>query len=228
MEPQRRRLARIIEAADDLELVGLAEGGYQAVFLCSEHRPDVVLMDIEMEHPLAGVDASREIHTRLPKTRIVVLTAHDDEKIIFAAFQAGIVDFLVKTAEPRKITEAVRSAMANSSPIRPMIAEKIRGEFARVRESEERLLYTVRIIATLTPSELSILRLLDQGLKRSQIAEQRCIAVSTVKTHVNSLLRKFDAKSTTEVLNEVRRFSIFEIIDQLESAPRLTIGGGEG
>ncbi|ULL18002.1 DNA-binding response regulator [Paenibacillus sp. H1-7] len=215
MEAHRRRLERIIAGCGDMESVASANSGYEAVLYAALHQPDIVLMDIEMEDPLAGIHAAKQIHEKLPHIKIIVLTVHKDDNIIFAAFQTGIMDYILKTAEKEEIIEAIRSAYHNRSPIRPMIAEKIREEFVRVKKTEASLLYLIQIISELTPSELQVLKLLCENKTRKQISEERSVEYETIKKQVGSILKKFKMQSTAEVVASVNELKIFEVLKKL-------------
>lgn len=215
MEAHRRRLERIIKSVDNLSIVASAMTGYEAIAYAALKKPDIVLMDIEMESQMAGIQAASEIHKILPQTKIIMLTVHQDNNIVFAAFQTGIVDYLIKSAEKEEIIEAIYSAANNQSPIRPIIAEKIRQEFARIKKSEDQLTQFFKIIANLTQSELEVLKLLCTGFKRKEIAEIRAVEVETIKKQITSLLKKFDKNSTREIIKEVNELKLFELIKDL-------------
>jgi DNA-binding NarL/FixJ family response regulator len=215
MEAHRRRLERIIGSTKDLLLVGSAKSGYETIAYAAITRPDIVLTDIEMENQMAGIKAASEINKILPDTKIIMLTVHQDNNIVFAAFQTGIVDYLMKSAPKEEILEAIYSAAKNQSPIRPIIAEKIRQEFARIKKSEDHLTHIFKLITNLTPSELEILKLLCSGLKRKEIAEVRAVEVETIKKQVGSLLKKFNKNSTKEIVNDVNELKLFDMIKEI-------------
>ncbi|MEK3854918.1 response regulator transcription factor [Cytobacillus sp. FSL H8-0458] len=215
MEAHRRRLERIISSVENLSLSASAKSGYEAIAYAAIKKPEIVLMDIEMESQMAGIKAASEIHKILPDAKIIMLTVHQDNNIVFAAFQTGIVDYLMKSAPKEEIIEAIYSAANNQSPIRPIIAEKIRQEFARIKKSEDQLTYFFKIIANLTQSELEVLKLLCSGLKRKEIAEIRTVEVETIKKQITSLLKKFNKNSTREIITEVNELRLFEFIKDI-------------
>lgn len=210
-----RRLQRLIEGQPDLELVATAENGYEAVMMAALHEPDIILMDIQMEHSMAGIEAAKQINEKLPNIKIIMLTVHKDDSIVFAAFQTGIVDYVIKTASAEEILGAIYSAYKDQSPIRPIIARKIRDEFQRMKESEKSILYIVGILSKITPSELEVLQLLVQNKTRKQIANIRCVEEDTIKKQVNSILKKFNKKSSKEVVKIINDLKIFELIKSI-------------
>ncbi|WP_435169026.1 response regulator transcription factor [Paenibacillus glycanilyticus] len=215
MEAHLRRLERTFARHDEFICVARAFSGHDALLQAGLHQPDVILMDIEMESQYAGIQAAKLINEKYPHMKIIVLTVHKDENFIFAAFQTGITDYLLKNAADIEVLDAVRAAYMNASPIRPMIAEKIREEFARVKRAENSLINIIQIISDLTPSELQVLRLLCEGKKRRQIAEERCVEYETIKKQINSILRKFQMPDSAMVIQTINDLRIFEVIKKL-------------
>ncbi|MFX3636461.1 MAG: response regulator [Candidatus Pristimantibacillus sp.] len=215
IESHRRRLERIITACDDMELISSVDSGQAAVQAAIAHQPDIILMDIEMEEPLAGINAARQIHELFPHIKIIIVTVHKDDNIIFAAFQTGIIDYLVKSAAQEEVIEAIRSAYGDSSPIRPMIAKSIRSEFARIKRTENSFLFVIQIISGLTPSELQVLKLLCEKKTRRQIAEERCVEYETIKKQMTSILKKFNMASSADIIRTVNDLRIFDLLNKI-------------
>ncbi len=217
LESCRRSIERAIGAAADITLVAAATSGAAAVQSAETYRPDIILMDIEMENKYAGITASHLINQRFPEIKIIILTVHQDDNIVCAAFQTGIVDYVIKTAPEAEILEAIRDAYQNRSPIRPMIADKIRSEFQKFKIREEQLLYMVKLISTLTPSEMEILLLLAQGKNKRQLSEIRCVESSTIKKQISSILKKCEQKSIRELLTQLKQLKIIDVLHTLTS-----------
>jgi DNA-binding NarL/FixJ family response regulator len=222
IESHRRRIARIVAEQPDMTVVATAARGTDVVRWVQELNPDVILLDIEMESRYAGIEAARRIHEFNPDIRIVILTIHDDDTAVVAAFQIGVTDYLLKTADNGTIAEAIRTAFSNQPPMRPLIAEKLRKELERShnelhqsRAMEERLFYTLRLISDLTPTEIGILRLLYDGKKRREIAEERFVSLGTVKTQINSILKKCHFQESRELVALLKKYCVFELIDRL-------------
>lgn len=215
LEVHRRRLERLIKDQNDMQLIGAAKSGYEAAMMAAMHQPDIILMDVQMENNMAGIDAAKQINEKLPNIKIIILTVHKDDNIIFAAFQTGIVDYIIKTGSDQEVLDAIYSAHNNLSPIRPIIAEKIRSEFQRMKESEQSILFVIKIISELTPSELKVLQLLSEGKTRREIALLRCVEEDTIKKQINSILKKFNKKNYKEVLSLIEELNIFQIIKNI-------------
>lgn len=216
MEAQRRKFERILNKQDDITLISKCSNGYEAVINCALYKPDIILMDIEMESEFAGIEAAKQINKNFPDIKIIILTVHEDDHIIFAAFQTGIVDYIIKTSADIEIINGIKSAYNNLSPIRPIIATKIRNEFQRVKNNEESLLTIVHIFSLLTPSELEVLQLLCNNKKRKEIAKIRCVELDTIKKQITSILKKFERKTTKELVNIINDLKIFDVINNLK------------
>jgi len=211
MLPIREYLSMIIAHEPDMEVTGAVGTGSEAVELALATKPDVVLMDLEMETPRAGVEAIRILAERAPDLHCVVLTHFGDDETVFAAFEAGAVDYVLKNSSAAEIIEAVRAAARDMSPIRPQVARIIRAELRAMRSARTALISTLNTVYRLTPSELSLLRLLAEGKTQAEICALRHVEPSTVRTHVANILKKFGASSVREVVDRLRRLGIFEI-----------------
>lgn len=210
--PICKRYKKYIQNTSDMECVGIANSGADAVTMAKELQPDIILMDIEMETRTAGLDATEQILLENPESKIIILTIYEDDEFVFNAFQLGVSDYILKNAHEEELLTCIRDAYNNCSPIRPVIAEKIRREFQRVKKSEQSFLYCLHIITEMTQTEIDILDLLSQGYSRSQICQIRCIELSTVKTHITKILKKFHMTSTAEVIQMMNQLQIFDYI----------------
>ena len=207
-----RKYKRELEKENDIKVVSSVQSGYESVMQSALLHPDIVLMDIEMETRTAGLEASMQILSNLPGIKIIMLTVYEDDESIFKAFQLGVSDYILKTSGQQELVTCVRDAYYDRSPIRPVIAAKIRREFQRIRTSEQGLLDYLQIISQLTPAELDILTLLSQGYSRQEICDLRYIVPSTVKTHIHNVLRKFNMDSAVEVIKRLNELRIFEYL----------------
>jgi len=212
MEPIRRKYVKIINSSGDLEVVSDVESGEDAVKQAKETRPDVILMDIEMETPDAGIRATQRILQENPEIRIVILTVYEEDELIFTAFQLGVCDYILKNACQEEILKSIRNAFENNCPLRPEIAARILGEFKRVRSYETSFLYAVNIVSSLTTTELEILGLLLEGKSRREICKLRQVEMSTVKTQIHNILQKFDKTSMDDVIDMIRTMNLSDFI----------------
>ena len=176
----RRGLTGLIESTDDLEVVGVARDGSEAVALVREHRPDVAVMDLQMP-VLDGVEATRAIVEAGTGTEVLVLTSFSDHARIDAAIEAGAVGYLLKDAEPEVLLDGIRAVARGGSPLDPRAARRLlsRRSTAAAAESED--------VAALSPREAEVLRLVVEGLLNKQIAQRLGITERTVKAHLTSI-----------------------------------------
>lgn len=212
IEPIRNRCATILRTDPGIEVVAEVGTGAEAVVMAEKHTPDVILMDIEMEERDAGLKAAEAILSWFPHTKIVILTVYEEDEMVFSAFQLGVCDYMIKNAKPETIIQGVRDAYNGQSPIRPEIAGKIRSEFKRVKQYESSFLYMLNLFTTLTAAEQELLYLLSQGKTRADICAIRHVELSTIKTQINSILRKFKMRSVDEVIATIENLNLFETV----------------
>ncbi|MGK5740030.1 response regulator transcription factor [Micromonospora sp. URMC 103] len=182
----RAGLRMLCDSAPDMTVVGEAENGQQAIRLAEQAAPDVVLMDLRM--PLVdGTAATARIHAHRPAVRVVVLTTFDDDDHLFPALAAGACGFLVKDASPDELLAAIRTAAAGETPYSPGVLRRLVDQAVRARVGEAPVASLPR---TLTARERDVLALVGAGFSNREIAERLHLGVTTVKTHVTSLLAK--------------------------------------
>jgi len=201
---------KIISAEDDMEVVGTASSGKEAVEKVELLKPDIVLMDIQMETDEAGIEATEKIKEKNPDIKIIMLTIHDDADIIFNSYVAGAMDFLLKNSSVVKIIKSIRDVHANSLQMRAEVAEKILGEMTRLKTENNSMLYMTNLISKLTNTEVQILKLVYSGYKYKQIAAMRSIEEATVRTHINHILTKLEFKNMKEVIKTLESLGIME------------------
>jgi DNA-binding NarL/FixJ family response regulator len=189
----RGGLRAILDARDDIEVVGEAADGAVVVPLALSLRPDVVVMDIRM--PLVdGIQATRDLQRRLAEPpRILVVTTFGEDENVYAALHAGADGFLPKRARPAEIVDAVRIVAGGQSLLFPAAIRSLAARHAPAAPASAEL-------ADLTPREREILRLMARGLSNSEIAGELYLGLQTVKTHVSSLLRKLGARDRTQAV----------------------------
>jgi DNA-binding NarL/FixJ family response regulator len=187
----RQGLAGLLEGVDDLSVVGVAADGEQAVALVREHRPDVVLMDLQMPG-VDGVEATRTIVEEGLGTEVLVLTSFSDHARILAAIDAGAVGYLLKDAEPAELIDGVRAVARGESPLDPRAARHLLRP--RSVASDEPVDHPV----DLSPRETQVLRLVVEGLLNKQIAQRLGISERTVKAHLTSIFQRTGVADRTQ------------------------------
>lgn len=177
----RLGLERLLQQADDIDVIGVADRGQRAIELHRELRPDVVLMDLSMPGSTSGIDATRSILAERPDALVVILTASTDHDSVLDAIEAGAVGYLAKDSDPAALVDGVRAAAAGGSPLDPRAARYV------LNGRSER--------PSLTDREGEVLRLVSEGLPNKTIARQLNISEKTVKAH---LTRVFAAIGVTD------------------------------
>jgi len=184
----------VIEERADLELVGEAADGVQALELARELKPDVILMDVRMPN-LDGVEATRRLVEEGTQARILVLTTFDLDEYVYAAIRAGASGFLLKDVEPADLVDAIRVVAAGNSLFGPAATERLVARFAQQPAPG-----AARSLDELTDREKEILTLLATGLSNAELAERLFLSETTVKTHVSSILRKLRVRDRVQAV----------------------------
>ncbi|GAA3428419.1 response regulator [Streptosporangium sandarakinum] len=205
----RRSLEMALAAETDIEVVGEASDGQEAVELADRLTPDVVLMDVRMPRR-SGIEATREIKASVPSTRIIMLTVSDEEEDLFEAIKAGATGYLLKNVQLDEVPEAVRGVHEGQSLINPAMAAKLITEFANMSRKEAERPPQLPV-PRLTDREMEVLRLVAKGMNNREIAKQLFIAENTVKNHVRNILDKLQLHSRMEAVVYAVRERMLEI-----------------
>jgi DNA-binding NarL/FixJ family response regulator len=184
----RAGLRMILRAEPDLEVVGEAADGHEAVELARSLRPDIVLMDIRMPG-LDGIEATRRVSALEPAPRVLVLTTFDLDEYVYESLRAGASAFLLKDAPEQQLVAAVRVVAEGGSLFAPSVTRRLIEEFARTAAAESPAL------VELTARELEVLRLVARGHSNAEIAVELVVSEHTAKTHVASILQKLDLRN---------------------------------
>ena len=193
----RDGLATLLASAPDIEVVGQAGDGLEAVELCAELGPDVVVMDIRMPR-LDGLAATARIATDDKKSpKVLVLTTFDLDEYVYEALGAGASGFLLKDASAGDLINAVRVVASGEALLAPSITRRLISDFARRRRHERP---RSDLVDVLTPRELDVLRLIARGLSNAEIAGELFLSEQTVKTHVGHVLSKLGLRDRTQAV----------------------------
>jgi DNA-binding NarL/FixJ family response regulator len=185
----------ILDAKEDMEVVGEAGDGHEAVALAAEQEPDVVLMDVRMPDT-DGIEATRRIVDSGSSARIIILTTHDLDEYVFAALRAGASGFLLKDVRPAELVEAIRVVAQGDALLAASVTRRLLDRFAAVLPDDD----AKPDLGELTDREREVLRLVALALSNSEIATRLVLTEATVKTHVSSVLRKLDLRDRVQAV----------------------------
>lgn len=205
----REGVKRILEMETDFRVIGEGSDGEEAYRLAEHHKPDVILMDINMPN-VNGVSAAENVISVSPHTRVIILSIHDDEGYVYRTLRSGASGYLLKEMGTNDLVEAVRVVARGGAYIHPKVTGKLIEEFRRLSEQEESAERTIsiddaypvdpRIIETLTRREREVLQLMAEGKSNRAIGEFLFISEKTVKNHVSSILQKLSVQDRTQAV----------------------------
>ncbi len=188
----RDGLELLLKLEKDMDVIGLAQDGAQAVELAAQKSPDLVLMDLKMPG-MNGVEATRRIRAQNPKTRVLVLTTFDDDEWVFDAIRAGASGYLLKDTPREKVIESLRGTMTGKTYVDPLVAGKLMEQVASKQEQPSKL-----VTEKLTGREVDVLRLIARGLSNAEIAEKLLLSEGTIRNHVSAIFTKLDVSDRTQ------------------------------
>jgi NarL family two-component system response regulator LiaR len=188
----RDGLEMLLKLEPDIDVIGTAEDGAAAIEMIAKETPDLVLMDLKMP-VMNGAEATRQIRTRYPEVKVLVLTTYDDDEWVFDAIQAGASGYLLKDAPRDEVLKAIRGTIAGKTYLDPSVAGKVLRQASNHQTQPATL-----IISKLTDREIEVLRLLANGLSNADIADRLFLSEGTVRNHVSSILAKLDVSDRTQ------------------------------
>jgi len=191
----REGTRELVQHENDMEVVGEAGDGEEAVLLANKLEPDVIIMDITMPK-LNGIEATKQIKVQKPKIAILILTAYDNDQYVMALLEAGAAGYLLKNVRGHELIEAVRAVFAGESVLAPKIARKVLNRFVPtgIKQGDE------PSTDILSERELEVLKLAAKGMSNRDIAEHLFISVRTVQAHLGNIFNKLDIGSRTEAI----------------------------
>lgn len=191
----REGIRELIQGEEDMEIVGEAGDGEEAVALVSQVEPDVVLMDIAMPK-MNGIEATQQIKQSRPSVSVLILTAYDSEEFILALVEAGASGYLLKNVQGREVLNSIRAVFDGESVLHPAIADKL---FNRLQYEEERPVRPEKN-EVLSQRELEVLKLSIEGLSNKEIAKELSVGIRTIQTHWRNIFNKLGVSSRTEAI----------------------------
>lgn len=189
----RQGLKQILEIEEDLEVVGLAVDGEEAIAKCMELKPDIVLMDINMSN-MNGIQALRRIKDMGLDTKVIMLTIHDDREYLFETINIGAEGYVLKDAESSSLIKAIRDVYSGETYIHPSLAS----EFVKEYKKRGKISLKDNSKDKLTRREYEVITLIAEGLNNKEIAERLFISEKTVKNHVSNIFKKIGVNDRTQ------------------------------
>ena len=187
----------VLEARNDMRVIGEADDGIQAVALAGHAKPDVILMDIRMPN-MDGVEATRRLIAAGTSARILILTTYDADEYVFEALRAGASGFLLKDIRPVELVEAIRVVARGEALLAPTVTRRLLDRFAHTLPAADGI--ATPALTSLTERETEVLALLATGLSNLELAERLFLTEATVKTHVSSILRKLGLRDRVQAV----------------------------
>ena len=199
----REGLSAMLNKEQDIQVVGEAGNGAEAVDKAQELQPDIVLMDLRMPE-VDGVEAMRQIGAVNPDIRFIVLTTYDNDEYIFKGIEAGARAYLLKDAPREELFKAIRAVHKGESLIEPAIAGKVLDRFAELSRQAQ-------VVEALSGREVEVLKLMAKGAANKEIAAELSISESTVKTHIQTIFQKLGVGDRTEAVTEAIKKGIIRL-----------------
>jgi DNA-binding NarL/FixJ family response regulator len=203
----REGLATLLSVRSEVEVVGEAANGLEALERVATLKPHVVLMDLRMP-VLNGVEATRRLRAAHPDVRVVALTTFDDDEDVFEALRAGALGYLLKDVSADKLIEAIRAAARGESFLQPSVAAKVVNEYTRLAETQTPTPITEAPVEELSEREVQVLRLLASGASNKEIAVALNLAKGTVKNHVTNVLGKLGVRDRTQAALQAKALGL--------------------
>lgn len=204
-------LSELINEQDDMTVVAQATSGKEIVDYARKVDADLILMDIEMEHLTSGITAADIILREKSDIKIIYLTSHDSEKMILMSLGTGADDYMIKGIDDEEILIHIRSALKGEPLLVGKAQRVFLEDYRKMRNNQRNLIDFVRIIPDLTTAEKEITGLLIKGYSNRQIAHLRTVELSTVKTQIGHILKKFDRKRTKEVVKVIKDLNLEQL-----------------
>lgn len=186
----RQGVRTFLELQPDIQVIGEAETGVEALRLASDYAPDVVLMDLKLPE-MDGIEATRRVVEISPRTQVIVLTSYHDDEHIFPAIRAGAISYVLKDIRPAALADVVRKAAAGEAVLHPHVARRLMQELKGMRAASDAL-------TALTEREVEVLRLVGEGMNNAEIGARLVISEKTAKSHISNILSKLHLADRTQ------------------------------
>ena len=220
MQPYCHYLKRVFSKEDDIEVIGIANSAKACLELLTNIKPDILLLDVQMEKYDSGTEVIPSLLEISPFTKIIMLTVHHENALIFNSFVYGAIDYLNKSSSDSEIIDLVRKVYHNESHLSPHIAQAIIDESTKIKQQNASLLYVINTLNKLTTSEVKILHDICEGLSYKEIGKKRFVEEITIRSQISRIIKKFNVKRITEVTEIMKNLNLFDIINIEQKAQK--------
>lgn len=201
---------------DDIDVVAVANSSEEAMQMVAVHKPDVAILDIQIESERSGIELIPQIEALSPETKIIIFSIHEEPKLIYEAIVLGANGYFLKSIEVDEMAENIRSIYNGKNVFPPFILEKFIDESRSSYLQRDSLLYTVSLLKNLSASEFEILKLASQGKSSKEIAAQRFVEQSTIRCQITNILKKTKQKNLKEFIATLNKLHVLELFEKID------------
>lgn len=201
---------------DDIDVVAVANSSEEALQMIAVHKPDVAILDIQIESERSGIELIPQIESLSPETKIIIFSIHEEPKLIYEAIVLGANGYFLKSIEVDEMAESIRSIYNEKNVFPPFILEKFIDESRSSYLQRDSLLYTVSLLKNLSASEFEILKLASQGKSSKEIAAQRFVEQSTIRCQITNILKKTKQKNLKEFIATLNKLHVLELFEKID------------
>lgn len=203
----------IIDSEDNMEFVGMAHNEEQTIHMVEDLKPDVLLMDMQMDSAESGINLIPVVQLASPETKIIVISVHEEPEYIFKALSLGANDYIIKSQPSEEVIKKIRDICNNETVLNSNIAKILISECQKVQNQQRSSLFMLNLIKKLTNTEFDILKAIYYGQSYKEIARQRYVEESTIRVHVSSILKKFEYSSMNRLIDTLKDLGIADIFN---------------
>lgn len=200
----------LINNTERLICCGKAHNESESLLLTQKKQPDIILLDIQMDSKYSGIDIMPQLIESSPNSKIIIISVHEDKKIIFDAISAGAKDYILKNQSPEEIINKIESVYDDKNLMNDTIIHKLTAQYAEIEKRQKSLLYMFNELMSLSKRELSILKDVYNGKTYAQIAKEQFVEEVTIRTHMHRILKKLGHSNTATLISILKELQIFE------------------
>jgi DNA-binding NarL/FixJ family response regulator len=208
----REHFTRYISGTSTFRIVANAKSIYECIMLVAVNRPDLMLLEVEEENAPPYLDALLEITNQFPDIKIIIFIENINEDIVFSAFQNGATDFILGNSTKEETLSVFQDAIQNNSQIRPIIADRVRSELKKHKIRDQLFQEKFPLLSKLTDTELELIYFFSLGKTRAEICKIKCVELSTIKTEIHNMLKKFNERSISDLMKLLNSINFFDLL----------------